>query len=293
MIITTLLFLMLTVGVMGAEPLPMAESCEFKMLLNNELFNEPEKGCASFWRLVEQVAGEHGCQTVSKPEIEDDREICFIDTAAFDLYKSSLLLRVRDEDPIQRQNGLLQFGEDAELTLKYRSNILASATLAPLEAVHGLAEVAGIEEDIAVTASGPRSFFSRSAEFEELVTVPDAPAALVKTFPGLASAGLPASGAFKIVNDLVIVEKRYRQGSINFADKDAKAMFSFWYKKDEPGKLFAAEFSFKLKLNPDKPEKSEKRRRAADAFFIDLISRTQSYRAAHQTKTGMVYGLTD
>ena len=293
MIITTLLILVLSASALGAEPLPMPESCEFKMLLNNELFNVPEKGCASFWKLVEQVAGEHGCQTAAKPEIEDDREICFIDTAGFDLYKRGLLLRVRDEDPGQGQAGGMRFSEDAELTLKYRSLLPASASVAPIEAVPGLAEVAELEEDIAVTASGPRSFFSRSAEIEELANVPDSPAALAKMFPDLASYGMPASETFKIVNDLVIIEKRFRQGSITFADKDAKAMFSFWYKKSEPGKLFAAEFSFKLKLNPDKPEKSEKRRHEADAFFIDLIGRTQAYRTAQQTKTGMVYGLTD
>ncbi len=285
---TLILFFLFMAGSLGAQTAITPDSCEYKLLLKPELFVNPAEGSVNFWKLVTKAAEKQGLQYERTDEVLDNRDICFLDTSDFQLHNRGLILRCRGLAITNaEQLQTLQPGEDFELTLKLRIPKLQSATATSSFAT-SFAHDEDLEEDIAMTASGPVSFYSRSCEIEDARVPPDTISTLTGLFPDLAAAGLPASASLKLVNNLLIRECRLEKGLITFENKEAKAMFSLWYNRADNKLPIAAEFSFKVKLGKS-PEKAALRRQQADSFFAELISEAKDSIAADQTKTGLVY----
>lgn len=286
---TMILFFLLLAGSLGAQPAMAPDSCEYKLLLKPELFANPEEGSINFWKLVTRVADRQSLELETKSEVLDNRDIFFLDTPDFQLYKHGLMLRCRGlaiADPAQLQT--ISPDENSEITLKMRMPGKQVETATAGTMLAGFAPHEDLEEDIAVTASGPVSFYSRSCEIDEPEFLPTTIGDLTKLVPDLAAVGLTASDSLKLVNNLLIFESRLESGRIFFGDKEARAIFSLWYNKGDNKLPVAAEFSFKVKLGKS-PEKATRRKQLADSFFAELITEAKDSIAADQTKTGLVY----
>ncbi|OGK09502.1 MAG: hypothetical protein A2W80_13240 [Candidatus Riflebacteria bacterium GWC2_50_8] len=283
------LFAWLILPAAFAQSLIIPETREYKVLLDISKFSSAQKCCELFRDLFEKVADDHGFPTKRTDRLSPDREICFIDTPEFDLNKSGFLLRLRAEKiNISKVEKLLQPTDDAELTLKFRAESIETAIIAPVESEERYGSKVSAETDVVVKSAAPISIFSRSCGITDFGSTPASIEELLKYYPRLALAGLNGSHKLKVVNDIVIIEQRLLQGSIEFGRKKSKSLFSIWYKKGE-SKPMLAEFSFKIKTKSYIAQNVENSQNRVDNFFVDLISRSKPFTSQDQTKTGMVY----
>lgn len=261
-------------------------SREFKIILKAEHFNTAKKGCEQFWQVVEKVAAEHNIKTNGKTKLSPLREICFLDTAKFDFYEKGFILRLRVDN--FETNGGSDVVNDGELTLKFRAPDSESVLLAPVTPSSEYDNDLSCEEDVVMKLGKPASMFSRSGKIYGYTRVPDIYMDVNKYFPESPLVGLAGKAKIKKVNDLVILERRIQLGSLYFAEKKTKTIFSIWYKKGEE-KPFVAEFSFKIKLTGKNSGKMIRSNDQVEKFFIDLAKEGKALIAPKQTKTGMVY----
>ncbi|MEW6708786.1 MAG: hypothetical protein AB1403_03105 [Candidatus Riflebacteria bacterium] len=262
------------------------ESREYKILLKAENFTSFTKGCELFWELVESVALDHGVKVKKVEKNYPNREICFIDTPDFSLYKKGFMLRLRSEE-ITRKNQI-RTGADAEMTLKFRASDFESTTIAPVKASEKFSNEISFEEDRVVKASEPISVFSVSSTIYRPGDLPVNLDEMLKFYPDMNRAGFQGSPSLDPVNSIFITEKRLRLGEFKFDEVKAKSIFSVWYKKGQSAPLIG-EFSFKVELKQKNPAETIRNLEKIDRFFSDLVKRGKLFVAFGQTKTGMIY----
>jgi hypothetical protein len=279
---------MLLAGTLSAAGLNV-EANEFKILLKAEQFIAPQKGCDLFWELVEKVALDHGVKIKSENEQKSDRQIAYLDSKNFDLYKKGFILRLRaDMIGVSRSSGQLKAKNFAELTLKFRAPDKESAMLAPVFPAPGLGDDVSCEEDVVIKATEPVSVFSTSGNVALAGPTPKDIAAAIAIFPGLRQLKLDPTIELGAVNNILVVEKRFSRGTMYFNNEKTKTDFSVWYKKGE-SKPFIAEFSFKLRIGNKLSASEIKAREQIEKFFVDLVKRGKFFIDKGQTKTGAVY----
>ncbi len=265
------------------------DSREFKILLHTENFASLNKGCKMFWDLVDKVAKDNKIKSKFGEKKLQNREICFMDTAKFDLYKKGFILRVRGEEISPDKNtGLIAGKTDSELTLKFRATDKESTLVAPVNPSEDFSNDLSTEEDVVVKVGTPHSMFSKSGKVFGFEQAPSNIAEISKFFPLFTVVGLNPKSGIVPVNSLIVTEKRIQSGALYFGEKKTKTLFSFWYKKGEE-KPFAAEFSFKIKLAGKKFRQTVKNPNDIETFFVDLVKRGEKFINSTQTKTGMVY----
>ncbi|NLF96630.1 MAG: hypothetical protein GX569_07830 [Candidatus Riflebacteria bacterium] len=275
-LLISLLFVLLTCSAAIARTSTLPDSREYKVLLKAENFASIRKGCELFWDLVERVAKDHDFRAQKIVKSSPNREICFIDSAAFDLNKKGFLLRIREEK------------DKAEMTLKFRATDLESAIIAPVEPAKQYGDDVSSEVDVVVKAATPVSIFSKSGKIENFKKLPDTIKDLQKYYPGLAKAGLNDSLELATVNNISVIEQRILHGTIDFGFDKTKTLFSLWYKKGDSTPM-VAEFSFKIKTDAYLKRGDSSSHNLIDNFFVDLVRRGKMFISPHQTKTGMIY----
>lgn len=259
-----------------AQSATLPDSREYKVLLKAENFASIRKGCELFWELVEKVAADHDFRAQKIVKSSPNREICFIDSAAFDLNKKGFLLRIREEK------------DKSEITLKFRATDLESVIIAPVEPAKQYGDDVSSEVDVVVKAATPVSIFSKSGKIKNFKKRPETVKDLQKYYPGLVKAGLNSSLKLTTVNNISVIEQRILHGTIDFGFDKTKTLFSIWYKKGESTPM-VAEFSFKIKTDAYLKRGRNRSQNLIDDFFVDLVRRGKLFISPHQTKTGMIY----
>lgn len=263
------------------------EGREYKILLKAQNFVSFNQGCELFWELVESVALDHSVKIKKQNKAYPQREICFIDTADFSLYKHGFMLRLRSEEVSAVEE--IRLGKDAEMTLKFRASDFESVLIAPVKFDDKLfTGELSTEEDVVVKATAPVSVYSVSSTVYRPGPVPSDLSSLLKYYPDMKKAGFTGNAPLKTVNGIEVAEKRLRLGELKFGDEKVKTIFSAWYKKGQE-KPFIAEFSFKVKLKDKNPARRIRSLEQIDRFFVDLVKRGKLFVALGQTKTGLIY----
>lgn len=253
-------------------------SREYKLILNNDRFQDREQGCQALGELIQFLVQEYGGEITKKqnqPNDEEFRKTWYIDTAELALQQSRFILRIREED----------HGSKYKTTLKYRSSdryISASQEINP----PGID--AKFEEDITPPFVNK---FSKSASVKTLEqpvfrTIAD----ISQQFPNLRKLGLAEALPVGIVNHFIADEIFRKAGQIKFADQDPilKTAFSFWYLPHSAGTYpLISEFSFSYEVeNEDFPIAVVE---AANNFFAALQKQSGWFDQTNDTKTAYAY----
>jgi hypothetical protein len=283
-----LIMLLAFTGLAEAAKRAHPEAKEFKILLKADNFLSFEQGCKLFWKLVESVALDHSVKVKKAEKEYPVREICFIDSRQFALYKHGFILRIRSED-VKNAAGRIEVSGDAEMTLKFRASDFESVQIAPVQHASQYTGEVSYEEDVVVKATAPVSVFSVSSCIFRPGSIPTDFTSLLKFYPGLQKAGFVENHPLTTVNGIFVSEKRLRLGELKFAETKAKTIFSAWYKKGAT-KPFVAEFSFKVNLKAKNPARRVRDLEEINKFFVDLVERGKLFIAQGQTKTGLIYG---
>lgn len=256
-------------------------SRECKMLLLPEKFADMKAAIKDFWYIVEKAGSDQGIK-IKKIDGSDreytQREVTFLDTKKFDLYKNSYILRRRVEDG------------DIDMTLKFRNPDIAvssKADVSPGPENHGKT---AMDEDVVVKEKIFERIFSKSGK----TTIKSDPEATVgayaAVYPGISSLGIPEKTALYTVNGVKINETNVEYGKIHLTKNiNATASFAIWQIEGND-EVFVAEFSYKYKYE-DSPSEEELilAHHVSDKFLGKLREGAKSWIAIGLTKTGMVY----
>lgn len=256
-------------------------SRECKMLLLPEKFADPKSAMKKFWALVEQTGSELGLKVKKNDGADREstiREVSFLDTQKFDLYKNCYIIRRRVE------NG------DIGMTLKFRNPDVAVSSKADVSPGADYPGKTVMDEDVVVKEKIFEHVFSKSGK----TTVSDDPEATIGSYaavyPGLLGLGIPEKTPLYTVNGVKISETSIEYGRIHLSKNiKADASFSIWYVEGNDG-VFIAEFSYKYKFeNAPSEDELLLAHHASDKFLGKLRDGIKSWLAVGMTKTGMVY----
>ncbi|CAG0956008.1 hypothetical protein MYXO_00485 [Myxococcaceae bacterium] len=265
---------------------------EFKILLKAEDFdpNDIEAEVHDYWKLTRRVATQLLIH-VSRSKTETDpviRDVAFLDTPGFDLYRRGYMLRVRR--PYQGT----QPGRRYELTLKFRGADIARAAAVDLEAAKGLAGRTKFKEELLLVSAklgGMRSIFSHTCQIKDLErplgrTLSD----YTRIFPHLGTLGLRATARIADVTKVPVQEVLYELGELGFrGTKTAKVDMAVW-RNAKTHEVLIGEFAYEThfrhygRLHPIPKLRSER-------LYRILQRETGAWVELGNTKTSLYYGL--
>jgi hypothetical protein len=264
---------------------------EFKILLKAEDFGEPlENEIKDYWKLARRVAREllinvQRSQEESEPHY---RDIVFLDTPGFDLYRQGFMLRVR------RPYVGTEPSKEYELTLKFRGPDIARAGSMDLTPAKGYGGRAKFKEELLLVSSklgGMRSIFSHTAQLPERdEPIGAAFGDFVKIFPHLASLGIKASTKIAPASPVPVQEVLFDLGEYGFAGaKSAKVNMAVW-RNPKTQQVLIGEFAYEThfkhygRIHPVPKLRSER-------LYRLLQRETGSWVELGTTKTSLYYGL--
>lgn len=194
-------------------------SREYKLILNSDRFQDRNKGCESFWQLIEFLVKEYGGTIDSVQNTTKDEELrktWYVDTPELALQQSKFILRVREEKEDKK----------FKTTLKYRSSDRYISASRNVEASGSKTK---FEEDITppFISKFSKSSFMETKQPPAIKTMGN----VVRLFPGLAQLKLLENSPVTIVKNFVAYEVFRKAGRIKFAGQEpiVKVAFSFWY----------------------------------------------------------------
>ncbi len=256
-------------------------SRECKMLLLPEKFEDQKAAMKQFWNIVDEIGTAQGLK-IKKIDGSDrelsKREVTFLDTKKFDLYKNSYILRRRVE------NG------EIDMTLKFRNPDITVSSKADVSPGPENPGKTAMDEDVVVKEKIFEHIFSKSGK----TTIGSDPEAMLGSYaaiyPGILGLGIPEKTPLQIVNGVKINETNVEYGKIHLTKNiKASAAFAIWQIEGNDD-VFVAEFSYKYKYE-DSPSADEllMAHHASDKFLGKLRDGVKSWLAVGRTKTGMVY----
>lgn len=252
-------------------------SREYKLILNSDRFADRAAGSASLQQLVAFLAEKLG-GSIKRQKKEDRRTTTYLDTSDFRLREAGFAFRLRHE----------QDGKTVKLTLKHRSEDLAQAATAPVDAASGLKAELKFEEDILPPY---RTIFSRSCAIRSR-TAPDLADVdrAVRLYPGLAGMGVPGQEKLVPVNGFTATEIFRNLCKIGYPKAPPiKLGLSFWYGGKAGGWPLIAECAFDFDWSPKKKRFDPKQIRNADNLFRLLQQQPGWFDSEATTKTRYAY----
>ena len=273
-------------------PLDKITYLEAKLILKPDRFTSVES-FRNFGKLVQRTAKRLGVgfiaarETGLRPEI---REIVFIDTPDFRLYKSAFILRRRiaylDGFPVG----------DPEIVFKYRhpdegaaTNVDVRPKIAGKYRIKFKAEALPLKESV----GGYRILYSHNCQFgvsQVHEGDPTSMATLVKIFPPLATLKPSGEERVKLVNGGIVEEVLLPLGQLDFGKGlVAKCDVALWRTRGEH-KPLVGEFAFQVKF-ADRQAVAEKQKKLAAQFYVSLQRDVEDWLQLGCTKTAMVYRL--
>ncbi len=274
------------------HPLDQVHYLECKIILKPDRFTS-KQGFQGFADLARRAAEKADVDLSTahlagqRPEI---REVIFLDTADFRLYKNAFILRRR----ISYEDGF-PVG-DPEIVFKFRHPDMQKAAeldVRPhIPGVHRIkfkAEALPLREKL----GGFRLLFSHNAEFG-FSQVKEADrtslATLVRLFPCLAPLKTSDDDRIDLVNQTIVEEVLFDLGKLDFGKGvEAKSNAALWRVRGDHQAL-VGEYSFQAKFDR-RDELHPKMKRRCEDFFVLLQSIASDWVSLGTTKTGMVYRL--
>jgi len=248
-----------------------------------------------FSEVARVPAAEHGVKFTTKgfrDRLLKIREVLFIDTEDFRLYKNAFILRRR----IPYKDGF-PIG-DPEIVFKFRHpdmQLAAETDVRPQilgpHRVKFKCQALPLKERL----GGVRVLFSHNVQFARSAmgfgydTVFDMDR-LVETFPVLARVRKEPGERIQLVGNTIVEEVLQDIGLLDFGHGvTAKTNVSLWRTRGEHRPLIG-EFAFQIQFK-DRKELARGAMQRAEAFFIALQYAAEDYIALKATKTGIVYRL--
>ncbi|MEI7703345.1 MAG: hypothetical protein WCK73_01960 [Deltaproteobacteria bacterium] len=272
------------------HPLDDVQYIESKIILRPERFTSRQ----SFWdfaRIVKRVAREHDVSFSSegfenaRPQI---REVVFLDTPDFRLYKSGFILRRR----VTFEDGF-PAGEP-EVVFKYRvPDLQAAAEMDVRPRIEGEYRIKFKVEVLPPkdAPGGVRVLYSHNCEFplghfhegdqKKFST-------LAHVLPGLAHLRHAKEDTLALVNHTIVEEVLQDIGVLDFGKgMTGKAGVALWRERGDHAPL-VGEFAYQMKFKrrEDLHDKAIKR---SEQFFVSLQLATPDWILPGATKTGIVY----
>lgn len=248
-----------------------------------------------FGEVTRAPAAEHGVKLTAKGFQDRPlkiREVLFIDTQDFRLYKNAFILRRR----IPYKDGF-PIG-DPEIVFKFRHpdmQLAAETDVRPqilgAHRVKFKCQALPLKERL----GGMRVLFSHNVQFQRSAmgfgheTVLDMDK-LVETFPVLARVRNEPGEKIQLVSNTIVEEVLQDIGLLDFGHGvTAKTNVSLWRTRGEHRPLIG-EFAFQIQFK-ERQELARAAMQRAEAFFIALQYAAEDYIALKATKTGIVYRL--
>ena len=274
------------------HPIHRLEYLQVKLTLRGSRFTSSHD-LRSFSRFVDQAARKSGVGfdtdgvEALKPRI---REVLFLDTPDFLLYRNAFILRRRFE----YEDGFLV--GDPEIVFKYRHPDVQKAAdvdvrpqLAGDYRVKFKAQALPLKRRL----GGFRMLFSHNIQFPlSAVRQVDrrSLATVLEVLPALQALKTSKTGRIELVNNAAVEEILATIGRLNFGKHvGAKAGVSLWRTRGDLQQL-VGEFSFQIKLKRS-AELPDKVIRRCEKFFIELQRAASTWISPGTTKTGIVYAL--
>ena len=265
---------------------------EAKLILKPDRFISVDS-FRQFGKLVQKTAKRLGVGFIEdreaglRPQV---REIVFVDTPDFQLYKNAFILRRRisyvDGFPVG----------DPEIVFKYRHPEEVKATavdvrpkIAGKYRIKFKAEVLPLKDSV----GGYRILFSHNVQFGASQVHEGDPTSmnsLIRMFPPLSDLKAPGEERVKLVNGGIVEEVLLPLGQLDFGKGlVAKCDVSLWRTRGEH-KSLVGEFAFQTKFG-SRSEVAQKQKKLAAQFYVSLQRDVQDWLQLGCTKTAMVYRL--
>jgi hypothetical protein len=274
------------------SPLDRVQYLEAKLILKPDRFKSVES-FRDFGKIVRRVAKQTGVGFIEDkaaglgPEI---REIIFMDTPDFALYRNAFILRRR----ISYVDGFA--AGDPEIVFKFRHPDEAKATAVDVRPqiegkyrIKFKAEALPLKDQV----GGYRLLYSHNCQFGLSQTHQKdktSMATLDRIFPALAK--LKKSGGERVesVNGGIVEEVLLPLGKLDFGKGVlAKCDIALWRTRGEHFPL-VGEFAFQVKFDR-KEDVAEKQKKLVAQFYVTLQHEVEDWLALGMTKTAMVYRL--
>jgi hypothetical protein len=272
------------------HPLDDVQYVESKIILRPERFTSRE----TFWdfaRIVKRVAKDHGVGFSAdgfereRPQI---REVVFLDTADFRLYRAGFILRKR----VAYQDGFA-IGEP-EIVFKYRvPDLQAAAEMDVRPRIEGTYRIKFTVEVLPPKDSvgGVRVLYSHNCEFP-LGHLHEADqtrmSTVVHVLPALARLQKTKDEKIALVNHTIVEEVLQDVGTLDFGkETTAKANVALWRERGNHAPL-VGEFAYQVKFKR-RDELHDKAIKRSEQFFVSLQLAAPDWILPGATKTGIVY----
>jgi hypothetical protein len=274
------------------HPLDDIQYVESKIILKPDRFTS-RQGFWDFARIVKGVAREcdvgysvEGFEK-ARPQI---REVVFLDTAGFDLYRNGFILRRR----IAFEDGF-PVG-DPEIVFKVRGpDLQATADLDVRPVIEGpyrikfKAEVLPLKESV----GGLRVLYSHNCEFP-LSHLHEADrtkmSTVTRVLPVLARMPRSKGDTIALVNHTIVEEVLQDLCTLDFGKGvTAKGNVALWRERGDHTPL-VGEFAYQVKFKK-RDELHSKAVKRAEQFFVSLQLAAKEWVLLGATKTGIVYRL--
>jgi len=274
------------------RPRDVVQYLECKIILKPEGFTSLQS-FFEFGKIVAKVAKDAGVG-LSTAHLEGQRpqirEVVFLDTRDFRLYKNAFILRRR----VAFEDGFPM--GDPEIVFKFRHpEMQKAAELDVRPQIPGVYQVKFKAEALPLkdALGGFRLLYSHNAQFG-LSQVPEIHRAsldtLAKFFPCLQPLLSETQETVEFVNQTIVEEVLVDLGKLDFGKgASAKANAALWRTRGEH-KPLVGEFSYQVKFD-SVDELHAKVRQRCEAFFVALQQAANKWVSLGTTKTGMVYHL--
>ena len=249
-------------------------SSEYKLLLNNEKFDDYEAGFKNYWSIVKTVANNNSIPVLENenPYELKHKEVSFFDTKNLDLRKSGFLIRQKVGYKDDHKKPGFEFG------VKYRGSNPKDALSVDLTLAEGYTpkyDKIELESDVVYNAisNGGRDIKYSVSNSIKLDRAPEMTlGAFVKIYPALGALDVSPSTSLHLVAGVSADEWMVVPGKLDFGDGlFGRVDMTIWIVQTENGEVRIPEFSFDHPFLENREYSKEAMARCTD--FIDKLQK--------------------
>ncbi len=274
----SILLILLSVVFSGcsSKEINKLNSSEYKLLLNNEKFDDYETGFKNYWSIVKTVANNNNIPVLENenPYELKHKEVSFFDTKNLDLRKSGFLIRQKVGYKDDHKKPGFEFG------VKYRQSNPKDALSIDLTLAQGYtpkSDTIELESDVVYNAisNGERDIKYSVSNSIKLDRAPEMTlGSFTKIYPSLGALDLSPSASLHLVGGVSADEWMVVPGKLDFGDGlFGRVDMTIWIIQTENGELRIPEFSFDHPFLEDREYNKEAMRRCTN--FIDELQKFQ------------------
>ena len=249
-------------------------SSEYKLLLNNEKFDDYEAGFKNYWSIVKTVANNNNVPVLENenPYELKHKEVSFFDTKNMDLRNSGFLIRQKVSYKDDHKKPGFEFG------VKYRRSNPKDALSVDLTLAEGYTpkyDKIELESDVVYNAisNGGRDIKYSVSNSIKLERSPEMTlGAFVKIYPALGALDVSPSTSLHLVAGVSADEWMVVPGKLDFGDGlFGRVDMTIWIVQTENGEVRIPEFSFDHPFLENREYSKEAMARCTD--FIDKLQK--------------------